>query len=254
MKNGGDLVNLIVKILIDTNVFLDFYRSKNDSINILSQILDYSENIILTEQIVNEFYRSRTKLLREIKQVFEKESTVQNITSAFLDSLDEFATFQQLHFQYFQKKVEIRRKIDNIIFDISIDPVALEFKKFVDKKINEDSLWKISNEAISNAQKRKLLGNPPRSDKYSIGDEINWEIILENSKEDIIIVGRDRTYNENFEYLRYEYHKNTGKFINKITSRISEAFSFAGQNLEELTRLETNQIEELKTYSEFWKH
>ena len=243
-----------MKILIDTNIFHDFYRSKNESLVILNQLIDNSDSIILTEQIVNEFYRNRTKLLREVKKIFDKESTVDSITSSFLDTLPQYADFLTLHSEYKQKRQEIKNKIDEIILNISIDPVANEFKRLVDKKIATDGIWLTSDSAVEKAQRRKYLGNPPSSDKYSIGDEINWEVILENNTEDIVIVGRDKTYNDNFEFLRYEFHKKTGKFINLLTTRISDAFHFIGKDIAELTEIENNQIAELRAYSAYWKH
>lgn len=243
-----------MQILIDTNIYLDFYRSKNEALLILSRLVTDSNSIILTEQIVNEFYRSRTKLLREVKKIFEKESNVDSISSSFLDSLQEYNDFYQLHIQYKHNKLCVKNKIDDIINDISIDPVANEFRLLIASKLSAEDIWPISNSSLENAQKRKLLGNPPSSDKFSIGDEINWEIILENANDDIVIVGRDKTYNDNFEFLRYEFHKKTGKFINLLTNRISDALGFIGKDSSELSQIEIRQIEELNKFSEFWHH
>lgn len=243
-----------MKILIDTNIYLDFYRSKNEALRILDQVMENSDSIILTEQIVNEFYRSRTKLLKEVKKVFEKESSVDSITSSFLDAIPDYADFMQIHNSYKLKRQEIRNKIDEIIENISKDPVANRFKLFVDKKLSSDSLLPISDTSLKNAKRRKLLGNPPCSEKFSIGDEINWEVVLENIVEDIVIVGRDKTYNDNFEFLRYDFHKKTGRFINLLSTRISDAFAFIGKNVDQLSEIESKQIEELETYSKFWRH
>lgn len=243
-----------MKILIDTNIFLDLYRSKKESLAILDLLYDNSDTIILTEQIVNEFYRNRVKVIREVKRVFEKESEVDSITSSFLDSIPNYSNFIQLHNSYKQQRQDIKSIMDGIISDITKDPVAEKFKLFVNKKNLGDNIWKTTDTAIERAQRRKLLGNPPTSDKYSIGDEINWEVVLENISEDIVIVGRDKTYNDNFEYLRYEYHKRTGRFINALDSRISSAFRFIGKDAEALEELENRQIEELKSYSDFWLH
>ena len=243
-----------MKILIDTNIFHDFYRSKNESLIILDKLIENSADIIITEQIINEFYRNRTKLLREVKKIFDKESNVENISSSFLNSLPGYSSFIASHGQYKKKRNDIKLEIDKIITHISSDPVANEFKRLVDKKLTTEGIWITSNTAVEKAKRRKLLGNPPSSDKYSIGDEINWEIILENRNEDIVIVGRDKTYNDNFEFLKYEFHKETGKFINLLTTRISAAFQFVGKDVAQLEKLENIQLEELKEYSDYWKH
>ena len=45
----------------------------------------------------------------------------------------------------------------------------------------------LTQKNIFYANNRKLLGNPPTSpDKHTIGDEIIWEMILENIKDDYI--------------------------------------------------------------------
>lgn len=101
----------------------------------------------------------------------------------------------------------------------------------------------------------KKIGNPPVSDKYSIGDEINWEIVLENVKDDLIIVGRDNTFTNNLNFLQKDFHKKNGKIIHSLTDSISKAFELAGINTSnDLKEEESKAIEEIKHFNEFWKY
>lgn len=58
-----------VKILIDTNIYLNFYRSKKDSIKLLSELAKHFDKIILTDQIIQEFERNREVVINEMKRL-----------------------------------------------------------------------------------------------------------------------------------------------------------------------------------------
>ena len=54
-----------IKLFIDTNVYLDFYRTK-DVLPLLQPLVDESDNILITKQIVDEIYRNKAKLATNI--------------------------------------------------------------------------------------------------------------------------------------------------------------------------------------------
>jgi hypothetical protein len=87
----------------------------------------------------------------------------------------------------------------------------------------------LSDDAFLRAQKRKLLGHPPRSpDAYTIGDEVIWELLLANLREDLIVVTRDKTYEDNLPLLKKEYQKKTGFNFLLVTEKLSEAVERIG--------------------------
>ena len=125
----------------------------------------------------------------------------------------------------------------------------------MNESLQQDNVLYTTDSVIESAEKRKKIGNPPTSDKYSLGDEINWEIVLENIKEDIIIVGRDNTYTNNFSFLQKDFHKRTGCYISALTESITSALIKVGVVTEEgLIEEENRVIEDVKHYNEFWKH
>lgn len=88
----------------------------------------------------------------------------------------------------------------------------------------------ITTEIVEKAHQRYLTGAPPCSDnKNAIGDQINWESILHNLKDDLIIVSRDNTYADNRFLLNEEYSKTTGKTILAISDTITQAVKLLGK-------------------------
>jgi predicted nucleic acid-binding protein len=244
-----------MKILIDTNIYLDFYRSNNEALKLFDEMEAHFDRIILTDQIIMEFERSRESVIRKVKQSFESESQLENFSSSYLQTLPAFKDLVELQKQYLNKRKELSSVITDSIKSQVNDPVAAFFKRLVSESYKNDTIYVTTEEIINKAHKRKLIGNPPTTaDKYSIGDEINWEIILNNVKEDIIIVGRDNTFRDNFSFLQKDFHRHTGKFIVKLTDRITEALQDAGvETSEDLSNAETKMIEEIQHSNDFWR-
>lgn len=94
-------------------------------------------------------------------------------------------------------------KIDSVLSDPKQDYIYESFIK----------LWKSSNtllttdDNINLAIKRKALGNPPGGDKFSSGDEVIWETLINDLKCNLIVVSKDRTYIQNKEFLQYDITK-----------------------------------------------
>lgn len=244
-----------MKILIDTNIFLDFYRSNSQPVKIFNTLNEHIDKIILTDQIIQEFDRSRESVIKTLKQKFQLESKLDNFSSSYLQNLTEFKDLIQIQKLYKTKQKEVALKIDEILKNPSLDPIASFFKEFVDESLKQEKVLYATDNIIAKAERRKKIGNPPTSDKYSLGDEINWEIVLENLKEDIIIVGRDNTYSNNLTFLQKDFHKKTGCYITDLTESITGALDKSGiATSKELIEEENRFIDEIKHYNEFWKH
>jgi len=243
-----------MKILIDTNIFLDFYRSNGASIHIFSTLIENIDKFILTDQIIQEFERSREGVIKSVQERFQIESKLDNFSSSYLQNLPEFKKLIEIQREYSAQQKIVSSSISEILKNSAKDPIANYFKEFVNESLKEDKVYFTTDEIISKAVKRKNIGNPPTSNKFSLGDEINWEIILANIQEDIILVGRDNTYVNNFTFLQKDFHKQTGYNVVDLTERISVALEKAGIEITEaLIKEEDKVIEDLKHYDEFWK-
>ncbi|XJR90300.1 PIN domain-containing protein [Elizabethkingia anophelis] len=256
LKEKQNKLKANVKLLIDTNIYLDFYRSNKNSIQLLNELSKHFDNIILTDQIIQEFERNRETVLKALKKSFETESQLENISSAYLQNLPEFATLLSVQKEYQTKRKEVITAIDSILESPENDPIYSFFIEMVKECRKNNSILNTTDEIIHKAQRRKLIGNPPFSSGFSIGDEINWEIILENVTENIIIIGRDKTYTSHFSFLKRDFHLNTGRFVIKLASSITDALAEIGiTTTSELQDVEHKMLDELeKSYNEFWKY
>ncbi len=112
-------------------------------------------------------------------------------------------------------------KSKELILNIDKDPVNNLYEIVCNTTYNR------TDTIINKAIKRKYIGNPPVSNKYTCGDEIIWETILEYCTNDLIIVTRDSTFEENFAFLKEEYKLKTGKDL-EIVNFISDAIRLLG--------------------------
>lgn len=240
-----------MKVFIDANIYLDFYRSTNDAIKVFDELINNASSLVLTDQIIDEFYRNREVVLKMIKSKFKTDTQIEHFSSSFLQNLNEFGELNGIKDQYNAKRKEIEKIINNIIDNPKNDLVVEHFEKLI--TTDGITILKTNVDIIKNAQKRKLVGNPPVSDKYSIGDEINWELLLAESKEDIVVVGRDSTFKDNINFLKMDYHKNTGRTIILLTDKITTALEQIGKKTTlEAKEIEDKQIKELKTSAHRW--
>ncbi|ALU89846.1 hypothetical protein Hrubri_2670 [Herbaspirillum rubrisubalbicans M1] len=212
-------------IYIDTNVYLDFYQAAHDPLAVFDELHQVRENLVITEQTVLEFARNRNSRLTQLVTNIKKSSSAGPYTVSVLRDTTEFKDWVAA-----QKAAEAAVKklaaiIESWIMDKDQDPVSEGILKLV----NEMFFYATKDSAIEKAKLRKILGNPPTSpDKYTIGDELIWETLLEQCNKDLIIVSRDKTFLENFGLLRSEYDNKSRKLL-KITKHLSEALQDIGK-------------------------
>ena len=216
------------RIFIDTNVFLDMYRSNIQSdINTLMKFLyENKKYLITTEQSINEFSRNRYTILNESLESFKKGTNIDKGSSTFLRSLKGYKKYEDSLKKFREQRQAVIEEIQGKIEFTQKDDIYFKFKGLWSSK----NIIKATNEIIDAANRRKISGNPPTSDKYTCGDEIIWESLLEYeavNKEDLIIVSKDKTFIQNREFLSEEYLQKTGRPL-FLCQDILEAYSIAG--------------------------
>ena len=235
---GGDM---LAKIFIDTNIFLDMYRSNlpKDIKTIMQFLYQNKKHFITTEQSINEFTRNRHKILNETLDSFKNQTNIDKGASTFLRSLASFKKYDDSLKKFREQRNCIIEEIQGKIANPQRDDIFSKFKKLC----KPDNIISSSNEIIDLASKRKLAGNPPTSDKYTCGDEIIWESLLSyefEHKEDLIVVSKDKTFADNSEFLCHEYNSKTGKVLT-ICQDIIEAYRIVGVELpREIEQAEEN--------------
>lgn len=210
------------KIFIDTNIFLDFYRinDKNDINTLIVEMSKYKDSFINTEQSKDEFLRNREKAIDNFIVILNGQSNKPYNT--FISTLPNYDQYKQSIKKANEAIDEVVKECLVVKDEIGKDPIYKMYKNIC------GLMFERTDEIIDRAIKRKYIGNPPYSDKYTCCDEIIWESLLANCKDDLIIVTRDKTFKENFSFLQAEYKNKNGKDL-KVVQLISDAIRLNGE-------------------------
>ena len=178
-----------LNLFIDTNVLLGFYRFTKDDLDKLSQLEDLivktkDINLFVTEQQIDEFHRNRDDVIAKALKEVKSEIVIPKLFSG--------------HPKY-REITAASRELRNDIAVLKGDTLegALQQDLKADKIIRRllSSAIKTTPPLVRTAKARMEVGNPPGKNG-SLGDAINWEILLANvsSGEDIHIISVDGDY------------------------------------------------------------
>ena len=152
-------------------------------------IEDGGIKLLITDQIKSEFWRNREfKICDTLKRL--NGSVLDNQFPQICQDYQEYQELRNCLRGYEEQKNKILVKLDQEIVNKELG---------ADKIIN--SLFSKAEEYITNSQQLDLarlrmeIGNPPGK-KGSLGDAINWELLLGNIKngEDLYFVSEDKDY------------------------------------------------------------
>lgn len=225
-----------MKIIIDTNIYLNFYRLKNDqSLKLVDQLIklikDKKIELILTQQIKNEFYRDKNVVFKEYLDNLNNSLGKDLRVPKFIELNKKSQDFTKLLDKTRKALIEFKKEYQNRV---------LNPKSQINKKI--EALFKLSNikeetkEILEIAYFRTLRGNPPRKGNHSFGDAIIWETILKHfNEDDLKIISGDGDFESDSgngeinEFLFDEFYsvnkkniqlyKNLSEFINSVTKK-----------------------------------
>lgn len=168
------------------------------------------------------FFRNREKTINEFIDTLKSQINPL-YDGNFLSSLNGFEDYYE-NMKLANKSIKCMiDKCSELIFDFEKDPVYSLYLLFCHNTYDR------TRDIIDRAIKRKYIGNPPTSNKNTCCDEIIWESILENCHDDLIIVTRDKTFNENYNFLKNEYNEKNGKKL-LIVELISDAIRLLGDD------------------------
>ena len=180
-------------VFIDTNILLNFFHFSKDELDLLNGIFVSHEQgkvvVHLTEQVLDEFKRNReSKIIDALKQFKDNGKLTVKLPS-FMKEYPEYKDIQDLN-QNLQKQLDlIKSKADKAIksFDLAAD-------KLIDDILqsNKEDIRETTKDHFDEAYRRMLIGNPPGK-KGSVGDSINWTILLKSVEDckDLHIISAD---------------------------------------------------------------
>lgn len=215
-------------IFIDTNLFLGLYWSDEDIHAIFGDIEALKPYLLVPDMIYDEFLRNRDRILdAQARQV--KRTEIAEVRSPYLVRQQQaFSTLRRIGDDY---NTALRSLVDGIgemIADPQKDPLYVSFTRLVaDPAV---TVIRRTGEHIERAHRRKLLGNPPKSErKDTIGDEVIWEMLIaEADGDDLVFITRDSTYRNHVTFLTAEYLEKTGHNLT-IDGNISSAVERIGR-------------------------
>jgi hypothetical protein len=197
-------------LFIDANIWLDFYRSRNEiSLPLLIEIEKITDRIIVTYQLESEFKRNRQRAILEGMQELKTPPSIPRL-GIFSDTRATSKMSQSMktvESSIKSLKVRLRKALAN---PAGNDPVYQACQRIFHR--NGDDLVltresKIRHEIRRKALKRFLHGCPPRkANDTSIGDAINWEWMIhcaDAHAAELVIVSRDSDYGLTFESKSY---------------------------------------------------
>ena len=113
----------MTKIFIDTNIFLGLYETNNDPITIFDKdISKLKSDLILTDQVYDEFIRNRDKqLLKLIDTSKRNDCTIS--TSSIIRSLAEFKDLKKIQDDFKDKNKLLIAKLQEMKADTNKDPI-----------------------------------------------------------------------------------------------------------------------------------
>lgn len=224
-------------LFIDTNIWLDFYRSRNETgLALLRHVETVADRLIVTYQLESEFKKNRQVAIVEGIQELKAPGQIPR-PGIFSDARASDVLSRSM--KEADKRVKLlKARLTKALEEPSrYDPVYQACQRLFHKK---DVLTLTREDKVRHLVRRKafrrfLHGCPPRKKgDTSIGDSINWEWMVHCAKEqnaELVIVTRDTDYGLHFEnrsyvndHLKQEFSERVSKKRSLLLySRLSEA-------------------------------
>lgn len=216
-------------LFIDTNIYLDFYRIRNEvKIPFLTHIEGIKDRLIVTDQVEMEFKKNRQTAIIEGMKELRAPNKI-SVPGVLRQDKSSKALEKDVG-KIKDRIVKLKSRLEKVLENPSVyDKVYQVLQRLFAKRKNIDLYRKSKRryDIRELAHKRYLLGYPPRKkNDTSIGDAINWEWIVHVAQEqnsDIWIVSRDGDYGvtqngKGFinDWLRQEFKERVHKKRNVI--------------------------------------
>lgn len=163
-------------VFIDTNILLNFFHFAKDELDALNNVFASHEHgaakVHLTQQVCDEFKRNRENKIRDALKRFREIKFSAQLPS-FMKGYEEYDTIRKL-------STDLQSLMKTIAEKVNADIVAkrLLADRLIAEIFSRASIIETTPEVFSAASMRLAIGNPPGK-SGSIGDAINWTILLQ---------------------------------------------------------------------------
>lgn len=190
-------------IFVDTNIFLDLYRSGTGgdaNLALLKHLDANHEKLIVTDQVEMEFKRNRQHIVKGAIDSLKVQPKTSTIPSFLTES--QAQKMVDRHRAEFNKQIaKLQLRLQRALYQpAQNDPVYQIAQRLFTSEAacrlcrDDDAKYEVREKA----ERRFRMGYPPRKpNDTSYGDAINWEWIIKSANEKsarIVIVSRDTDY------------------------------------------------------------
>ena len=163
-------------VFIDTNILLTFFHFTDEQLDGLLKVFASHEHgavtVHLTEQVRDEFRRNRETKIKDALKRFNQAKYTTRLPS-FMKAYDEYDDIRSLAGQLREKSNSILERVNEDIAGHKLLADNLIFEIFAGSDVIDTT-----NRIYNAARRRTSIGNPPGKHQ-SIGDAINWLILLD---------------------------------------------------------------------------
>lgn len=213
-------------LFIDTNIWLDFYRARNETgLKLLAHAEAVSDRLIVSHQLESEFKKNRQAAILEGMQELKKTPPPISRPGIFSDA--NASKMMAKGLKDVEKRMkDLRRRLVLALENPGLhDPVYKVCQRLFHKKDDlalgrENPLRRIIRRK---AFRRFLHGCPPRKNNdTSIGDAFNWEWMVHcatERKAGLVIVTRDSDYGATVENKCYVNDHLRQEFSDRVSQK-----------------------------------
>ncbi|MFM7008552.1 MAG: PIN domain-containing protein [Betaproteobacteria bacterium] len=220
---------------IDSNIFLDFFHLTSTDLEELRKlevlIKNHTVTLYLPQQTIDEIQRNRDSKITDALTRFEKDTDAFKVSfPAFTKDMPEHGQLKELLNQANRKHSDLVRKARD-----SVNSSQLVADNLIQDLQKVAKVIQTSDAVFGKAISRFRMGNPPGKGKSSIGDEINWEILLSSvpDNEDLYLISGDRDYKSSLDgtkvnsFLKAEWERKKNgqlRFYESLSRFFNEKF------------------------------
>ncbi len=185
-----NLLGIAMHVFIDTNILLNFFHFSKDELDALNDVFASHEHgaakVHLTQQVCDEFRRNRENKIKDALKRFKDVKFSAQLPS-FMKGYEEYESIRRL-------SSELQALVKSISEKVDADIVAkrLLADRLISDIFSRAEIIETAPEVFSAASMRLAIGNPPGK-SGSIGDAINWTILLQTvpEQEPLHIISED---------------------------------------------------------------
>lgn len=220
-------------LFIDTNIWLDLYRTGDTTKEWLAHVAKVSDHLITTYQVEMEFKANRQSVILGELRRLDADTSFQRL-GIFSDDPDAKALLE-IGEKAKQYRKQLKAKLESVLTDPHTNDYFYREASALFRQDTGLCLLRDDDEKRSireKALRRMSHGCPPRKSDSSIGDAFNWEwaiLCAFAHKADLVIVTRDSDYfvtygNKAFvnDHLKHEFADRVGREVT-VYNRLSQA-------------------------------